>query len=363
VVHIIVQKQTKTHKRQFAKTPTMNFAAPQDPARELYKIYQRFCAFGKGHRVAAQQLAMDSRTFQKFCRDAGVISKRLTKTSVDLVFTKVKSRGQRTIDFNGFLECLRHVSAARQVTFDALVTYILKSGVGPTTNSATQAEAVRFHDDTNSYTGVHKAGGPTTLGNGGDGAVITLSNLTDRSDYDIRGRKIVKASPQRGRGGAARASPGKQRRLSAKGQEMLNSAMGAYPVDMQQQQQQQMPSYAQPQQRQQQRQAPQRQAPQRQAPQGQAPQGRQQQRASPQKSGGNIFDRLTDSSQYTGAHKHRFDQHGRGRGLEGRDRIATGRGHVAANSGVGVGGRQYTGSTNTKSDQVFHDSSQFLMRR
>jgi hypothetical protein len=138
---------------------------------------------------------------------------------------------------------------------------------------------------------------------------------------------------------------------------MLNSAMGAYPVDMQQQQQQQMPSYAQPQQRQQQRQAPQRQAPQRQAPQG------RQQRASPQKSGGNIFDRLTDSSQYTGAHKHRFDQHGRGRGLEGRDRIATGRGHVAANSGVGVGGRQYTGSTNTKSDQVFHDSSQFLMRR
>ena len=42
--------------------------------------------------------------------------------------------------------------------------------------------------------------------------------------------------------------------------------------------------------------------------------------------GGNIFDRLTDSSQYTGAHKHRFDAQGRGRGQAGRDKVAKGRG-------------------------------------
>jgi len=34
---------------------------------------------------------------------------------------------------------------------------------------------------------------------------------------------------------------------------------------------------------------------------------------------GGIFARLTDSSQYTGAHKHRFDESGKGRGLAGRD--------------------------------------------
>lgn len=34
---------------------------------------------------------------------------------------------------------------------------------------------------------------------------------------------------------------------------------------------------------------------------------------------GSIFDRLTDTSKYTGAHKHRFDESGRGRGLAGRD--------------------------------------------
>eukprot|EP00823_Brevimastigomonas_motovehiculus_P003911 TRINITY_DN247_c0_g2_i1.p1 TRINITY_DN247_c0_g2~~TRINITY_DN247_c0_g2_i1.p1 ORF type:complete len:191 (+),score=46.88 TRINITY_DN247_c0_g2_i1:125-697(+) len=43
-------------------------------------------------------------------------------------------------------------------------------------------------------------------------------------------------------------------------------------------------------------------------------------------SGGSIFDRLTDSSQYTGAHKLRFDDSGNGRGLSGRDSLAKGRG-------------------------------------
>ena len=34
--------------------------------------------------------------------------------------------------------------------------------------------------------------------------------------------------------------------------------------------------------------------------------------------GKSIFDRLTDTSLYTGAHKHRFDADGRGRGIAGR---------------------------------------------
>lgn len=39
-----------------------------------------------------------------------------------------------------------------------------------------------------------------------------------------------------------------------------------------------------------------------------------------------IFDKLTDPSLYTGSHKHRFDEEGRGRGLEGRDSVAKGLG-------------------------------------
>ncbi|PNH05110.1 hypothetical protein TSOC_008673 [Tetrabaena socialis] len=41
-----------------------------------------------------------------------------------------------------------------------------------------------------------------------------------------------------------------------------------------------------------------------------------------------IFDKLTDPKLYTGAHKHRFDADGNGRGLAGRDRVAKGSGFV-----------------------------------
>jgi hypothetical protein len=33
---------------------------------------------------------------------------------------------------------------------------------------------------------------------------------------------------------------------------------------------------------------------------------------------GSVLERLTDTKRYTGAHKHRFDENGRGRGLQGR---------------------------------------------
>lgn len=35
--------------------------------------------------------------------------------------------------------------------------------------------------------------------------------------------------------------------------------------------------------------------------------------------GGSIFDKLTDPKQYTGAHRERFDESGRGKGLQGRE--------------------------------------------
>ncbi|EFJ52513.1 hypothetical protein VOLCADRAFT_103013 [Volvox carteri f. nagariensis] len=49
-----------------------------------------------------------------------------------------------------------------------------------------------------------------------------------------------------------------------------------------------------------------------------------------------IFDRLTDSSLYTGTHKHRFDENGNGRGLSGRDRISKGSGFIAGAPGSAV---------------------------
>lgn len=72
---------------------------------------------------------------------------------------------------------------------------------------------------------------------------------------------------------------------------------------------------------------------------------------------GNIYDKLCDTSLYTGAHKQRFDETGQGRGLAGRD--FTAKGGIAGRSTTHHG---FQGDTNTKTDTVFHDASQFLMR-
>ncbi|XP_063241499.1 tubulin polymerization-promoting protein homolog [Bacillus rossius redtenbacheri] len=48
-----------------------------------------------------------------------------------------------------------------------------------------------------------------------------------------------------------------------------------------------------------------------------------------------VTDRLTDTSQYTGAHKSRFDEEGRGRGIEGRADIADNTGYVSGYKGPG----------------------------
>ena len=43
-----------------------------------------------------------------------------------------------------------------------------------------------------------------------------------------------------------------------------------------------------------------------------------------------VFDRLTNSSAYTGTHQHRFDCDGQGRGMLGRDTGATGQGYIGS---------------------------------
>jgi len=47
-----------------------------------------------------------------------------------------------------------------------------------------------------------------------------------------------------------------------------------------------------------------------------------------EKKGGSVFDRLTDTTQYTGSHKHRFTEDGHGRGKEGRVEVNSNDGYV-----------------------------------
>lgn len=54
---------------------------------------------------------------------------------------------------------------------------------------------------------------------------------------------------------------------------------------------------------------------------------------------GGIVGKMTDSSQYTGAHKHRFDADGHGKGLAGRDTIAKGHGNLPSQGLAGIADR------------------------
>lgn len=50
----------------------------------------------------------------------------------------------------------------------------------------------------------------------------------------------------------------------------------------------------------------------------------------------NVVDRLTDTSKYTGSHKERFDESGKGKGKAGREDIADNSGYVAAYKNKGT---------------------------
>lgn len=47
-------------------------------------------------------------------------------------------------------------------------------------------------------------------------------------------------------------------------------------------------------------------------------------------------DRLTDTKLYTGAHKERFDESGKGKGIEGRENVTDNSGYVGAYKGSGT---------------------------
>ena len=47
-------------------------------------------------------------------------------------------------------------------------------------------------------------------------------------------------------------------------------------------------------------------------------------------------DRLTDASRYTGSHKERFDESGKGKGREGREELVDNTGYVGAYKNAGT---------------------------
>jgi len=106
--------------------------------------FYNFC--GAGHAD------MDSKSFQKMCKDCNLMDKNLTETNIDLIFNKVKK--QKRIDFDQFETALEHVANKKGVVKDDVLTAVLEA-TRPVFQG-TKADYVRFHDDKSTYTGTHK---------------------------------------------------------------------------------------------------------------------------------------------------------------------------------------------------------------
>jgi hypothetical protein len=148
-------------------------AAQGAPASSLQEVFTKFAAGAE----------MDGKTFSKFAKDCKVLNKKCTTTDIDLIFARNKERTARKINYTQFAKAVGECATKRSETMEVLTDAILSMG-GPVF-AGTQAEAVRFHDDKDQYTGVHAHGGPSTVG--GTGGVSDISQLCDRGAADVRG--------------------------------------------------------------------------------------------------------------------------------------------------------------------------------
>ncbi|EEQ99821.1 Tubulin polymerization-promoting protein, putative [Perkinsus marinus ATCC 50983] len=144
---------------------------------------------------------MDGRQFAKLCRDCNIVDKKgLSVNDTDIVFAKVRSRGERKINFGQFLEAIgevwrnggpRSVDSGRpsqQAIGKTSTAGVTKRATGSTSTPAGKVSGPRrlagasvpplqgrgperFFYDTSTYTGVHKAGGPETIDNHDKGLV------------------------------------------------------------------------------------------------------------------------------------------------------------------------------------------------
>jgi len=126
---------------------------------------------------------MDSSHLMKLCRDAQLLDTKLTRTNVDLIFTRVCPKGSKRLNYKQFVNALTLFAEKKRM--NPLKIFMMVVSIQGPSVSCTVANPNRFHDDKTTYTGVHTQGGPTKHDNG-----ITLSSHMDRSqNTDVRGVK------------------------------------------------------------------------------------------------------------------------------------------------------------------------------
>ena len=76
--------------------------------------------------------AITSAKFLKMMKDATLLDQDFRQSEVDLIFTKNKDKGQRTVGYEGFKRAVEMVASKKQVASKDLAEFlIIKCGEGP----------------------------------------------------------------------------------------------------------------------------------------------------------------------------------------------------------------------------------------
>ncbi|XP_068953827.1 tubulin polymerization-promoting protein family member 2 [Petaurus breviceps papuanus] len=130
-------------------------------ASEAEKTFHLFAAYGDS---SSSSNDLNNKNFAKLCKDCGIIDgKAVTSTDVDIVFSKVKEKNSRTINWNQFQVAMKELGQKKfkgKKAEEALESiFTLMKDKGPVASGVTKAVAVGGVDrltDTSKYTGSHK---------------------------------------------------------------------------------------------------------------------------------------------------------------------------------------------------------------
>ena len=123
---------------------------PPPDVKGLEDVFQAYNIFGGGDLKA-----MPNDKYIKLCKECGIIDSNYDTTSADLVFSKVKPRGERKIDYKMFMDVLNMIAYQKGASYESVAKTVISFG-GPV-NKGTKADAVKFHDDKNLWTGAYGA--------------------------------------------------------------------------------------------------------------------------------------------------------------------------------------------------------------
>jgi hypothetical protein len=144
--------------------------------------------------VSVKDVGLDSFHFAKFCKDSNLMDgiMKLQPQDVDLIFVKAKAykckgadaravaeaRKVRKLTFPAFKEAIKLLAfRCNNMNVNQFISYLTYATASGPSMSGTFAEGNRFYDDPQTYTGVHKHGGPTII----DAEKQTLAMMVNRN--------------------------------------------------------------------------------------------------------------------------------------------------------------------------------------